>query len=134
MYTKAMKLKWIFVLGLSLFLVSCGSSVDKGSAPIISNISISPSTFRLNQNGGSSTSSISFYMVDPDIDLNIIFVTNGTSTLEFPFTYSNQITQGFVAVSFPVNTSQIGTRTLEVSCEDKQGNLSNILTGSLTIN
>ncbi|MBI3584821.1 MAG: hypothetical protein HY096_12870 [Nitrospinae bacterium] len=136
------------VLVLIFLLIGCGGGSgssatapsNKGSAPIISNLYYSPATASYLQGGGAVTvyAYLDYIDADGDIDtgssyglqLDGVTIKTTTSTL------SNMSgkTSGTMSLVSAIPTLTRGTLTYTVWVTDKQGNNSNQVTATFTVN
>ena len=120
---------------LLLTQMSCGSTTATPStAPTISNLSFSPSSASQNQGGGAVTFTGTINFIDPEGDIQTIYLSTSGGTVSATLTGVSGATTGTVYVTTAKSTTTKGTYPFSIYVKDSRGNQSNSLSGSVVIN
>lgn len=127
----------VIVLLVLVVLSACGgggSSVSQGTAPRISNLSLSPDTVFYMDGGGTTQISAQVDFTDPDMDITTAYIRlSDGSTVTIPIPAPITVTSGTLLGELIVTTTELGVFTSEVWLVDAAGHASNRLTVDLSV-
>jgi hypothetical protein len=143
------KYYYFIVLTILLLTLSCsggggggGSSSGSGSTdstPMISNLTVYPSSAPLNDGGGSITLTLTYNFIDMGGDLStstfVLYYPDGTTKTFTPRSLAslNGITSGQITEPVNTTTQTRGTATFGIYVTDSGGRQSNQLKGTFTV-
>jgi hypothetical protein len=130
----------IIILLILFFLSACGGgggsddTSNLGTAPRISNLSLSPDTVYYMDGDGTTLISAQVDFTDPDMDVTTAYIRlSDGSTVTIPIPGPINAASGTLIGDLSVGTSQLGVFTSEVWLVDAAGFSSNHLTVDLSV-
>lgn len=125
--------KFVIIIAVSFIIVGCKGGETTGSnAPIISGLSLSPSSANVGDGGGSLTVSAIFDFFDFDGDVATVVVSGPSGETSASLQVSG-VTDGTIVNTIVIDTMADGPFTFIYWAIDSKGNTSNKLTAVFTI-
>ena len=128
---------WAVMPLVGLLLISCGGGGDgdtpEGTAPQISNLSVSPDTVFLREGDGTSAIAARMDFADPDLDITkawIQFHDGSRTSIALP---AINVPSGTLTGDLTVANTELGTFTSQVWLEDAAGHSSNRLSVDVSV-
>ena len=130
---------WAVIPLVSVLLISCGGGgggdgiTPQGTAPQISNLSVSPDTVFLREGDGTSAISARLDFADPDLDITKAWIQFHDGSRTFIPVPAIMVPSGTLTGDLTVGNTELGTFTSQVWLEDAAGHTSNRLSVDVSV-
>jgi outer membrane protein assembly factor BamB len=127
--------KLLACLFLLVLPLACGGGKHSSddSAPVISNLTLSPDHANEGDGGSFTYAQLGFDFQDPDGDIVTLRMTSGGSTRDFALSGMNNRQSGSIQGTIQLSTATVGTFPFQIQVVDGKGHLSNQLSGSFRV-